>query len=188
MASPNPPSEVGLSVNASEQAVTLTASEVRVAALDLLARREHSAVELSTKLAKRFRSRESDPGLIERVIRQLVSDGLLSDQRFAVSRVRQLSGRGCGPARIRNELRRQQVDGLVSDSLQEAFDSPLDWAEAAATVYQKKYRGAPIVGDWDTRQRERSRRLRFLQYRGFDAGICQALVDGDDQGGDGGVE
>lgn len=175
-------------MNASEQTVPPTASEVRVAALDLLARREHSAVELSSKLANRFRSREGDPDLIERVIRQLVSDGLLSDQRFAVSRVRQLFGRGYGPARIRNELRRQQVDGLVSESLQEAFDSPLDWAEAAATVYQKKYRGAPIVGDWDTRQRERSRRLRFLQYRGFDADVSQALIDGDDRGGDGVVE
>lgn len=175
-------------MNASEQPVLLTANEVRVAALDVLARREHSALELGTKLAKRFRCRESDPDLIERVIRQLVLDGLLSEQRFAVSRVRQLSGRGYGPARIRNELRRQQVDGLLSESLQEAFDSPLDWAEAAATVYQKKYRGAPIVGDWEARQRERSRRLRFLQYRGFDADISQALVDGDDRGGDGGVE
>ena len=188
MASRNPPSDVGLPVNASEQTVLLTAGEVRLAALELLARREHGVVELGTKLAKRFRSRESDPDLIERVIKQLVSDGLLSDQRFAVSRVRQLSGRGYGPARIRNELRRQQVDGLVSDSLQEAFDSPLDWAEAAATVYQKKYRGAPIVGDWDTRQRERSRRLRFLQYRGFDSDISQALVDGDDRAGDDIVE
>ena len=175
-------------MNGSEQTVLLNASEVRVAALDLLARREHSAVELSAKLAKRFRSRDSDPDLIDRVIRQLVSDGLLSDQRFAVSRVRQLSGRGYGPARIRNELRRQRVDGLVSDSLQEAFDVPLDWTEAASTVYEKKYRGAPIVGDWDARQRERSRRLRFLQYRGFDANISQALVDGDDRGDDGGVE
>jgi regulatory protein len=188
VASPNLPSQVGLSVNASEQTVSLTASEVRVAALDLLARREHSVVELCTKLAKRFRARESDPDLIEQVIRQLVSDGLLSDQRFAVSRVRQLFGRGYGPARIRGELRRQQVDGLVSDSLQEAFDSPLDWTEAAATVYQKKYRGTLIVGDWDARQRERSRRLRFLQYRGFDADISQALVDADDRGGDGVVE
>ena len=169
---------------ASEQTLLLTASEVRVAALDLLARREHSAIELGIKLAKRFRCRESDPDLVEQVIRQLVTDGLLSDERFAVSRVRQLSGRGYGPARIRNELRRQQVNGLLSDSLEEAFDSPLDWAEAAATVYQKKYLGAPIVGDWDTRQRERSRRLRFLQYRGFDADISQALVDGDDRGGD----
>ena len=79
-------------MNASEQTVLLTASEVRVAALDLLARREHSAVELGTKLVKRFRSREGDPDVVGRVVKQLVSDGLLSDQRFAVSRVRQLSG------------------------------------------------------------------------------------------------
>ena len=44
------------------------------------------------------------------------------------------------------------------------------------------------MGDWDTRQRERSRRLRFLQYRGFDADMSQALVDGDDRGDDDVVE
>jgi SOS response regulatory protein OraA/RecX len=32
------------------------------------------------------------------------------------------------------------------------------------------------MGDWDARQRERAKRMRFLQYRGFDAEVSQALV------------
>ena len=49
-------------------------------------------------------------------------------------------------------------------------------------MYEKKYRGRPIEGDWDERQRERAKRLRFLQYRGFGADISRRLVENDDVG------
>jgi SOS response regulatory protein OraA/RecX len=49
-------------------------------------------------------------------------------------------------------------------------------------VYEKKYAGKPIVGDWDARQRERGKRLRFMQYRGFAAEVSQKLVNEDDKG------
>jgi SOS response regulatory protein OraA/RecX len=66
--------------------------------------------------------------------------------------------------------------------MDEAFDVPVDWAVQAAAVYQKKYRGQAIVGDFDSRQRERGRRMRFLQHRGFDAEIIQRLINADDKG------
>ena len=156
--------------------------ELRLAGMDLLARREHGSSELKTKLTKRFRKRDCDPGLVEQVIQHLIDEGLLSDERFAASRVRQLAGRGYGPSRIRNDLRQQRVEHLVSDTMEEAFDSAVDWDAEATVVYQKKYGGAPIEGDWDARQRERGRRLRFMQYRGFGAEISQRLVNEDDQG------
>jgi len=96
--------------------------------------------------------------------------------------VRQLAGRGYGPSRIRNDLRQQNVEHLISDTMEEAFDSELDWEAEAAAVYDKKYGGAPIEGDWDARQRERGRRLRFMQYRGFGAEVSQRLVNEDDRG------
>lgn len=160
----------------------VTPSELRLAGMDLLARREHGSSELKAKLTKRFRTRECDPDIVEQVIRTLIEEGLLSDERFAASRVRQLAGRGYGPSRIRNDLRQQGVEQLISDSLEEAFESPIDWETAAVAVYQKKYGGKPIVGDWDERQRERGRRLRFMQYRGFAAEVSQRLVAADDQG------
>lgn len=150
--------------------------------MDLLARREHGSSELKTKLTKRFRKRDCDPALVEQVIQHLIDEGLLSDERFVASRVRQLAGRGYGPSRIRNDLRQQRVEHLVSDTMEEAFDSAVDWEAEATAVYQKKYGGAPIEGDWDARQRERGRRLRFMQYRGFGAEISQRLVHEDDQG------
>lgn len=160
----------------------VTPGELRLAGMDLLARREHGSAELKTKLTKRFRKRDCEPDLVEQVIRQLTDEGLLSDERFAASRVRQLASRGYGPSRIRNDLRQQRVEHLISDTMDEAFDSEVDWEAEAAAVYDKKYGAAPIEGDWDARQRERGRRLRFMQYRGFGAEVSQRLVNGDDRG------
>ena len=69
----------------------------------------------------------------------------ISDERFAASRARQLASRGYGPSRIRNDLRQQKVDQYLSDSMSEAFDDGLDWAAEAASAYEKKYRGKPII-------------------------------------------
>ena len=160
----------------------VTPGELRLAGIDLLARREHGSSELKTKLAKRFRKRDCDVSTVEQVTQQLIEEGLLSDERFAASRVRQLAGRGYGPSRIRNDLRQQRVEHLISDNMEEAFDSEVDWEAQATAVYEKKYGGAPIEGDWDARQRERGRRLRFMQYRGFSSDVSQNLVNKDDRG------
>ena len=160
----------------------VTAGELRLAAMDLLARREHGSVELTGKLTKRFRKRDFEYETVEQVIQQLTEEGLLSDERFASSRVRQLVGRGYGPNRIRNDLRQQRVERFVSETMEEAFESEVDWGAEAAAAYQKKYGGKPIIGDWAERQRERGRRLRFMQYRGFGAEVSHKLVAADDQG------
>jgi len=160
----------------------VTLGELRLAGMDLLASREHGSKELASKLTRRFRKRDCDPDTIASVVQQLIDEGLLSDERFAASRARQLAGRGYGPSRIRNDLRQQKVDEYLSDSLSEVFDDGLDWDVEAASVYEKKYRGKPIEGDWDQRQRERAKRLRFLQYRGFGADISRRLVENDDVG------
>ena len=160
----------------------VTSSELRLAGMDLLARREHGSAELASKLKRRFSKRDCDPHTVASVVQQLIDEGLLSDERFAASRARQLASRGYGPSRIRNDLRQQKVEQYVSGSLLEAFDDGLDWDVEAASVYEKKYRGKPIEGDWDERQRERAKRLRFLQYRGFGADISRRLVENDDVG------
>jgi regulatory protein len=160
----------------------VTPGELRLAGMDLLARREHGSSELKTKLARRFRKRDCDTDTVEQVTQQLMDEGLLSDERFAASRVRQLAGRGYGPSRIRNDLRQQHVEHLISETMEEVFEAEIDWEAEAAAVYEKKYGIAPIVGDWEARQRERGKRLRFMQYRGFCAEVSQRLVNEDDQG------
>ncbi len=120
--------------------------ELRRAAMDLLARREHSLRELSTKLRKRFRGRQLDEETLERSLQQLTSDGLLSDARYAASRARQLTSRGYGPNRIREDLRQQGVETFVNSALDDACEASDDWFCHASAVYRKKYQGAAHRG------------------------------------------
>ena len=65
-------------------------SDVRLAGMDLLARREHSSQEIITKLKKRFGKRLESDAVIHDAVDQLTREGLLSDQRYAASMARQL--------------------------------------------------------------------------------------------------
>ena len=154
----------------------VTSGELRLAAMDLLARREHGSHELLVKLRKRFRNRACSDEDVQDVLGALAEEDLLSDERFALSTVRQLVSRGYGPRRIHEKFCQQGIEGYLSGALATAFEAPIDWYAVAASVYQKKYHGDAIMGDWDARQRERAKRMRFLQYRGFDAEVCQGLV------------
>ena len=57
----------------------VTPGELRLAGMDLLARREHGSSELKIKLTRRFRKRDCDPDTVEQVTQQLIEEGLLSD-------------------------------------------------------------------------------------------------------------
>ena len=154
-------------------------SELRLAAMDLLARREHARKELTTKLTKRFRSRALSADSLESVLDRLEEEGLLSDVRFAASALRQLAGRGYGPRKVLSTLREKGVGELAEDALAGANDGGIDWALEAEQVYLKKFRGLPISGDWEAQQKEKAKRLRFMQYRGFSAEVSAKLVNAD---------
>ena len=164
-----------------EHAEAITPLELRRAAMDLLARREHSSQELSQKLQKRWRDRTVACDDVESVLQKLALEGLLSDERYASARARQLAGRGYGPTRIREELRQQGVDHHIEKALAQVCAESNDWLAHAAAVYAKKYQGMPIVGDFRGRQKEKAKRLRFLQYRGFDAAVSRRLVNADEK-------
>ena len=137
-----------------------TEPEVYATSIGLLARREHSVKELATKLL----SRGVDAELIESVIGRLIDERLQSDQRFAEVYLRQRSIKGYGPVRIGVELRERGVDdALISAQFRQAEDEgEIDWFERAAAAYAKKYGGTPVEDI-----KERAKRIRFLQYRGF---------------------
>lgn len=130
---------------------------VRRAAMDYLARREHSRRELMDKLTRKF---PAAADLAEEVVDRLHEEGLQSDTRLAEAFVRARSGRGQGPVKIRAELRHKGVDDHVIDMALEA--SGVDWFDLIEQVARKRF--------GDTRPadaRERSKRSRFLQQRGF---------------------
>jgi regulatory protein len=142
------------------------ANEARRVAVELLARREHSARELRHKLG----ARGIEPEVAAAAVDALAREGLQSDQRFAESYARVRAERGCGPERIRGELRER---GVEDELIREQLDAlAVDWRERAEQVRAKRF-GADKPRDW----KERARQARFLQYRGFGAEQVRALLD-----------
>jgi regulatory protein len=140
--------------NAGQEDETLTA---RRAAMDLLARREHSRAELLRKLTRRV-SQDSAQIAIDR----LSEEGLQSDERFAESYVRQRAERGVGPLRLGQELRERGVDeGLAREAIS---GSGFDWNEVATAALEKKFGSA----EPPEALKEKARMLRFAAYRGFE--------------------
>ena len=163
-------------MNAMSKSVNQT--DVRRLAMDYLARREHSAEELSRKLRQRFGSNAEVIELIAQQIDRLVGEGLLSDERFAASVVRQLIERGFGPKRLDAELRARGVRD-VWERCADAVELEVDWFDKARKVYQKKFGNALLPQEQKTRQKEWARRARFMQYRGFETEHFLGLLGSD---------
>ncbi len=131
-------------------------ADIRLAAMNLLARREHSVRELRNKLQRRF---PGDEKVNEQLCR-LTEERLQSDIRFAASYARQRISRGFGPIRLREELRER---GVSEDDIAAALDEVgIDWCAVAVEVIHKRF-GAHKPIDIQ----EKARRARFMQYRGF---------------------
>ncbi len=140
---------------------------VRRAAMDLLARREHSRVELTRKLRKRG----APPELIDSALQRLAEDGLLSEARYLESYVSSRARAGYGPQRIREELGQR---GLQRDDIEQAMQrSAIDWSENLRDVWQRKFRG-----QLPTDARERAQQGRFLAYRGYSLEMIGRLLRG----------
>ncbi|MCP5015239.1 MAG: regulatory protein RecX [Ketobacter sp.] len=129
--------------------------EIREKVMQLLARREYSARELSVKLSAKY-----DPELVEQVLMQMAERGLQSDARFAVNLVRGRINQGHGLIRIQSELKQKGID---QDTIQQALEAnPVDWFEQAVATCQRRF---GVKRDTDIKTR--AKQMRFLQYRGF---------------------
>lgn len=148
-----------------EEPKVVSPLDVRRAAMDLLARREHSFKELVDKLFRRFPDRD----LISEQLTQLQLENLQSDERFVESFVNGRKSRGKGPMVIRQELKQRGISAeLISTLLDE--DQEL-WLAIAEKTYHKKF-GDKAIAD----QKDKARRIRFMQYRGFSGDIISKVI------------
>ena len=138
------------------------------AALELLARREHSRRELTRKLAARGFPDDVVPAVLDALERT----GALADARFSDSFVRSRIGKGQGPQRIRAELAQRGITDDEADGVLRAAD--VDWLAAIRAVRAKRF-GPELPRDYV----ERARQARFLQYRGFDSAQIRAALEFD---------
>ena len=123
--------------------------------MGILSRREHSRIELRTKLlAKEFSVEQ-----VDKVLDVLAHEGLQNDQRFAESYIRFRSRRGFGLRRLLQELEQRGVSASIAN--QAVAGSGVDFYQVAEAACKKKFsrKAATIL--------EKSKQVRFMQYRGF---------------------
>lgn len=131
--------------------------DIRHAAMNLLVRREHSRKELVQKLARKYSGKAE---IVEEELDKLEAEGLQSDSRLADVFIRARVNRGQGPVKIKMELRGKGVD---DDTLSFAFEAcEVDWFALIEQVSRKRF-GESVPSD----AKERAKRGRFLQQRGF---------------------
>ena len=132
------------------------ARSINEVAVGLLARREHSVLELRQKLKQRSFSDDE----IEQSIERLLVNNLLSEERFAETYINMRKHRGFGPLRITNELRERGVDTSLIEAYMDIENS--EWKARMYQQYQKKYGDQPIE-----EYAEKVKRSKYLQGRGF---------------------
>ncbi len=137
---------------------------IRVVAMDLLSRREHSSYELTQKLKKRG----FDIDAIEAALDRLQQDNLLSDSRFIESIVNSRVNAGFGPFKILYELRQK---GISTEQAEDYLSGlSVEWEPLMAVQRSKKY-GPDLPVDY----KEKMKQARFLQNRGFSPGSVMRL-------------
>lgn len=145
-------------------------AEVWAAAMALLARREHGAVELADKLTKQgFAKSEVASALVA-----CQNLGLQSDQRFVEMLVRTRVRQGYGPERIRQELTYKQVEPEYFTYA--VAQDPVDWLLCAKRVLDKKYHSSEPA-TWLMQQKQK----KFLLYRGFSSQLIAQLFKMDEE-------
>jgi regulatory protein len=149
---------------------------LRGRALQLLAQRDQSRVELRRKLVRHASSeqRAGDDGdtepetrraEVETVLDWLEAHGYLSAERFAESRIHAREAR-FGNLRIRSELAQHGV-ALSPIAARELADTEL---RRAASVRERRFPRSP--GD----PSQRAAQSRFLAARGFSADVIHRLM------------
>ena len=131
-----------------------TEPTLRVRALHLLARREHTRDELARRLAPHA----EDQTEVERLLDQFAQHGRLSEERAIQQVVHARRGK-FGSRRIRQELVARGVDAERVAAAMAGLKATED--DALRAVWRRKFGRAPVSSA------ERARQVRFLQGRGF---------------------
>jgi len=131
----------------------------------LLARREHSRLELERKLGPHA----SAEGEVAALLDDLAASGWLSEERLADQLVRAAIGR-YGGRKVLQQLRDKGVSAeLAARACSRVRDGEL---ESARAVWRKRF------GKLPQDVRERARQSRFLEQRGFDREVIRRLLGG----------
>ncbi|MDO4895990.1 MAG: regulatory protein RecX [Moraxella sp.] len=148
-----------------------------------LSKKELSRHELKTKLI----AKDCDPVAVDELLDEFAEKDYQSDTRCATMMVREAVRKGRGVRYITESLKKAGLDikdfggmdelvamsdvdsvadGTILDD-DDKKDDEINWLKLAVEARCKKY-GDTIPKD----PKDKARQLRFLQYRGFDVGVC----------------
>jgi regulatory protein len=130
--------------------------KARDVALNLLARRDHSRLELRHKLAQRGVMSPT----IDAVLDHLVGEGLIDEARYAEVYAYGRSDKGYGPLRIRRELQERGIDEAIIFSTLSRLDD--FWMSNLTKLHHKRWSSKKVESVADE-----VKRIRFLRQRGF---------------------
>lgn len=115
----------------------------------MLAKREHSCLELTKKLVQWYENDE-----VKQAVEKLTQENYQSDERFTSEFIQMRFNQGKGPIKISVDLKHRGI---------EHFDlSKYDFFALAKNIRVTKY-GEEIPSDY----KEKAKQQRFLQSRGF---------------------
>jgi len=128
--------------------------KVRKSLMGLLARREHSKLELFQKVSKK----QFDTDLINENVDDFIERDWQSDQRYGEMLVRSRIAKCHGPVKIGREL---QQKGVSSNIIEQVINVDVDWCVLAEVALKKRF------SSYGENQNEVAKQYRFLLQRGF---------------------
>jgi len=146
---------------------TFVVKSLRQRALDYLAKREYSYIELGKKLKAYAEENDDIPALLD----DFKARGWLSDQRFTEQIIHARKAK-FGTAKITHELREKGIaDHLITDAVESLKATELD---NATEVWRKKFKAYPQSRE------EWAKQARFLQSRGFGFELIKKILSVND--------
>jgi regulatory protein len=147
----------------------MKAPSLRLSAMNFLAIREHSILELKNKLQNKFPDRFEE---IEQLLAQLVNENLLSDERFAEAFIRSRMNKGYGPVKISYELTLKGISNAII-----AYNIQLNdenWFASIQKAWNKKFSGTESKSSQD-----KIKQFRYLYQRGFNSDQIKSFIKKD---------
>lgn len=161
-----------------KQAISLPESELRLKinqhAVNYLAKREYSRIELHKKLTSSFdayvsTNEDHHNALINHVLDDLAQHNWQSDQRYA-EQISKVKGALFGVARLKQEFKQR---GLSNELIQQELTALKNTELARATeVWLRKFGHAP------TDLKEQAKQARFMASRGFGFDVVRQIIKG----------
>ncbi|RNM09661.1 recombination regulator RecX [Dickeya undicola] len=157
-------------------------SKVLRYAMNVLAVRDHSEMELRRKIAAYLQTNcecnhdnaDDNPALseldtqIEQAVDSCRQQGWLDDARYALRYISSRCRKGYGAQRICAELNQRGIDKSTQRMALQSCE--IDWYLQAKTVATRKF-GSPLPISWP----ERAKVQRYLLYRGFSHDEIQSV-------------